>query len=253
LYKIPASTLFVGKNLVFVPDCHSTNSFAMDLGQRASAADGTVVITDNQYSGRGQRGNLWVSEPGKNLTFSVLLKPKVRPNQQFVLTKVVALAVADYVITKTTSVKIKWPNDIVVNEKKICGILIESSLSGAVVQFVIAGAGLNINQTVFQNPRATSLKLETGKEFNLNTELHELLQAVEVRYLQLREGNIAKLQHDYLQRLYRLGEQHEFKTGSEFVKGSIESVDEQGRLVIKTASKTQAFDLKEISFADWVL
>jgi len=252
LYKIPASTLFVGKNLVFVPDCHSTNSLALDLGQRASAAEGTVVITDNQYSGRGQRGNLWISEPGKNLTFSVLLKPKVRPDQQFILTQLVALAVADYVITKTTSVKIKWPNDILVNDKKICGILIESSLSGAVVQFVIAGAGLNINQTVFQNPRATSLKLETGKEFNLNTELHELLQAVEVRYLQLREGNIAKLQHDYLQRLYRLGEQHEFKTGSEFVKGSIESVDEQGRLQVKIDGATKTFDLKEISFADWV-
>ncbi len=252
MYKIPASTLFVGKNLVFVPDCHSTNSLALDLGQRASAAEGTVVITDNQYSGRGQRGNLWISEPGKNLTFSVLLKPKVRPDQQFILTQLVALAVADYVITKTTSVKIKWPNDILVNDKKICGILIESSLSGAVVQFVIAGAGLNINQTVFQNPRATSLKLETGKEFNLNTELHELLQAVEVRYLQLREGNIAKLQHDYLQRLYRLGEQHEFKTGSEFVKGSIESVDEQGRLQVKIDGATKTFDLKEISFADWV-
>jgi len=252
LYKIPASTLFVGKNLVFVPDCHSTNSLAMDLGQRASAAEGTVVITDNQYSGRGQRGNLWISEPGKNLTFSVLLKPNVLPHQQFVLTQVVALAVADYITTKTNAVKIKWPNDILVNEKKICGILIESSLSGAVVQFVIAGAGLNINQTVFQNPRATSLKLETGKEFNLNTELHELLHAVEVRYLQLREGNFAKLQHDYLQRLYRLGEQQEFKTGSEVVKGSIESVDEQGRLQVKIDGATKAFNLKEISFADWV-
>jgi BirA family biotin operon repressor/biotin-[acetyl-CoA-carboxylase] ligase len=120
--------------------------------------EGTVVITDNQYSGRGQRGNLWISEPGKNLTFSVLLKPNVRPDQQFVLTQVVALAVADYITTKTNAVKIKWPNDILVSDKKICGILIESSLSGAVVQFVIAGAGLNINQTVFQNPRATSLK-----------------------------------------------------------------------------------------------
>lgn len=251
MYKIPANTLFVGKNLVFVPDCHSTNSLAMDLGQRASAAEGTVVITDNQYSGRGQRGNLWISEPGKNLTFSVLLKPNVRPDQQFVLTQVVALAVADYITTKTTAVKIKWPNDILVNDRKICGILIESSLSGAQVQFVIAGIGLNMNQTVFQNPRATSLKLETGKEFNLNTELDELLQMLEVRYLQLREGNAAKLHQDYLQRLYRLGEQHEFNALQEFVTGSIESVDEQGRLKVSIAGTTKSFNLKEISFADW--
>jgi BirA family transcriptional regulator, biotin operon repressor / biotin---[acetyl-CoA-carboxylase] ligase len=241
----------VGKNLVFVPDCHSTNSLAMDLGQRGSAAEGTVIITDNQYSGRGQRGNLWFSEPGKNLTFSVLLKPNVRPDQQFVLTQMVALAVADYVKTNAAGVKIKWPNDILVNEKKICGILIESSLSGAVVQFVIAGVGLNINQTVFRNPRATSLKLETSKEFNLNLELHSLLQALEVRYLQLREGNVEKLRQDYLQKLYRLGEQHEFKTQQELLQGSIESVDEQGRLLLKTEAGSKAFDLKEISFADW--
>jgi BirA family transcriptional regulator, biotin operon repressor / biotin---[acetyl-CoA-carboxylase] ligase len=241
----------VGKNLVFVPDCHSTNSLAMDLGQRGSAAEGTVVITDNQYSGRGQRGNLWISEPGKNLTFSVLLKPHVRPDEQFVLTQMVALAVADYLSSKVAHVSIKWPNDILVNERKICGILIESSLSGAVFQFVIAGVGLNINQTVFRNPRATSLKLETGKEFNLNTELQDVLQKLEVRYLQLREGNAAKLQQDYLKKLYRLGEQHEFKTPRELFKGSIESVDEQGRLIIKTEIGSKAFNLKEILFADW--
>jgi len=241
----------VGKNLVFVPDCHSTNSLAMDLGQRAATAEGTVVITDNQYSGRGQRGNLWISEPGKNLTFSIFLKPNIRPDQQFILTQVVALAVADYIRSKTLGVKIKWPNDILVNEKKICGILIESSLSGAMVQFVIAGVGVNINQAVFQNPRATSLKLETGKEFNLNSELHELLHALEVRFLQLREGSATKLQQDYLHGLYRLGEQHEFKSGPELFQGSIESVDEQGRLQVKIGATTKAFNLKEISFADW--
>lgn len=251
MYKIPASTLFVGKNLVFVPDCHSTNSLAMDLGQRNSVTEGTVVITDNQYSGRGQRGNLWISEPGKNLTFSVLLKPNVRPDRQFVLTQTVALAVADYITGKAANVKIKWPNDILVNEKKICGILIESSLTGSIVQFVIAGVGVNVNQVIFQNPRATSLKIETGFEFNLNAELHELLQAFEARYLQLREGNIARLQRDYQQRLYRLGELHEFKTGYTRFIGSVESVDEQGRLMVKLGDEVKTFDLKEISFADW--
>jgi BirA family transcriptional regulator, biotin operon repressor / biotin---[acetyl-CoA-carboxylase] ligase len=252
LYKIPASTLFVGKNLVFVPDCHSTNSLAMELAQRSSAAEGTVVITDNQYSGRGQRGNLWISEPGKNLTLSILFKPTVRPDQQFILTQLVALGVADYVKTKTLAVKIKWPNDILVNEKKVCGILIESSLSGALVQFVITGIGLNVNQTIFQNPKATSLKLETGKEFDLNVALNELLLAVEARYLRFREGNTAKLQSDYHQNLYRLGEKHEFVAGRESFNGTIEAVDEAGRLHVNTTTGSRKFDLKEISFADWV-
>jgi BirA family biotin operon repressor/biotin-[acetyl-CoA-carboxylase] ligase len=251
LYKIPAKTLFVGKNLVFVPECHSTNTIAMDLGQRGSMAQGTVIITDNQYSGRGQRGNRWISEPGKNLTFSVLLKPDIRADQQFILTQVVALAVADYVKTKTTGIKIKWPNDILVSDKKICGILIESSLTGAVVQFVIAGAGINVNQTVFQNPRATSLKVETNIEYNLNNELHELLGALEARYLQWREGNVDKLQQEYHQNLYRLGEQHEFKTQQSRFRGAIDSVDANGRLRVKSDTGMHTFDLKEISFADW--
>lgn len=252
MYKIPASTLFMGKNLVFVPDCHSTNSLGMDLAQRRSGAEGTVVITDNQYSGRGQRGNLWISEPGKNLTFSVLLKPNVRPDQQFILTQLVALAVADYVKTKAKGVKIKWPNDILVNEKKVCGILIESSLSGAHVQFVIAGIGLNMNQKVFQNPRATSLKLETGIEFNLNAELNELLLALETRYLRFREGSVATIRDDYHQNLYRLGEKHQFVVGRETFNGTIEGIDESGRLLVRTAKYSRKFDLKEISFADWV-
>ncbi|MBX2897046.1 MAG: biotin--[acetyl-CoA-carboxylase] ligase [Cyclobacteriaceae bacterium] len=222
----------------------------MDLAQRGSNREGTVVITDNQYSGRGQRGNLWVTEPGMNLTFSVLLKPNLKADQQFVLAQAIALAVADYVKTKITGVKIKWPNDILVNDKKICGMLIESSLSGSIVQFSIAGIGLNINQTWFQSARATSLKLLTNKEFDLAIELHHLLAAIEKQYLRLREGAIADIQRAYEQNLYRLGERHEFKTKHERFKGAIKSVDAQGRLVITTEAGEHAFDLKEIRFAD---
>ncbi|MBN8576632.1 MAG: biotin--[acetyl-CoA-carboxylase] ligase [Cytophagales bacterium] len=251
MYKIPAGTVFVGKNLVFVPDCHSTNSLAMDLSQRASLAEGTVVITDNQYSGRGQRGNVWKSEPGKNLTFSVVLKPKVRPDEQFVLTQVVALAVADYVATKTPAVKIKWPNDILVNEKKVCGILIESSLAGAKVQFVIAGVGLNINQTVFESPRATSLQAQTEVAFNLNTELHALLLLLETRYVQLLNGQVHQLRLDYHANLYRLGQPSEFVTRHEHFAGVIHSVNAQGKLLVSVGNEVRPFELKEIAFADW--
>ncbi|MBX2915791.1 MAG: biotin--[acetyl-CoA-carboxylase] ligase [Cyclobacteriaceae bacterium] len=240
----------MGKNLVFVPDCHSTNSLLMDLAQRGSGAEGMVVITDNQYSGRGQRGNLWVTEPGMNLTFSVLLKPNLRADQQFVLVQAIALAVADYLKSKTAGVKIKWPNDILVNDKKICGMLIESSLSGAQVQFSIAGIGLNVNQVWFQNPRATSLKLLTNKEFDLAIELHQLLGSIEAHYLRLREGAVAHIQRTYEQNLYRFGELHEFKTQHERFKGTIKSVDAQGRLIITTEGGEHAFDLKQIKFAD---
>jgi BirA family biotin operon repressor/biotin-[acetyl-CoA-carboxylase] ligase len=237
----------VGKNLVFVPECHSTNTLAMELSQRGSSAEGTIVITDNQHSGRGQRGNQWVSEPGKNLTFSLILKPTfLKPDQQFRLTMVVSLAVADYVQSKVhSSVKIKWPND-----EKICGILIENSLSGDTIQSAVAGIGLNINQTLFPNLNATSINQETAKDYALENELPLLLRAIEIRYLQLREGSITLLENDYLRNLYRKGELHTFNTIGGALNGMIEGVDQRGRLILQTAEGKHYYELKEIRFAD---
>lgn len=252
MYKISANTLFVGKNLVFVPECHSTNTIAMDLSQRESTIEGTVVITDNQHSGRGQRGNRWVSEPGKNLTFSLILKPAfLRPDQQFRLTMVISLAIADYAKSKfPDSVKIKWPNDVLVKERKICGILIENSLSGDTIQSAVVGIGFNINQTSFPNLKATSIKQETGKDYTLEDELPLLLQAIEERYVQLRDGRINLLENDYLTNLYRKGEWHAFNTKAGALPGMIEGVDQRGRLIVQTSEGKQYYDLKEISFAE---
>jgi len=252
LYKIPANTLFVGKNLVFVPECHSTNTLAMELSQRGSAVEGTIIITDNQYSGRGQRGNQWFSEPGKNLTFSLILKPRfLKPDQQFRLTMVISLAVADYVKSKVQGlVKIKWPNDILVNEQKICGILIENSLSGDTLQVAVVGIGLNVNQTLFPNLNATSIKCETSSDYTLENELPLILKAVEVRYQQLCEGKVNLLENDYLNNLYRKGELHGFNTMAGALNGIIEGVDQRGRLILQTAEGKQYYELKEISFVD---
>ncbi len=252
MYKIPANTLFVGKNLVFVPECHSTNTLAMELSQRGSLVDGTVIITDNQQAGRGQRGNHWISQPGKNLTFSVVLKPGfLKADQQFRLTQVISLAVTDYLKNRLdATVKIKWPNDILVNELKICGILIENSLSGDTIQFVVAGIGLNVNQIMLPNLKATSLTQETGKDSILENELELLLHAIEERYQQLRNGNSHQLEHDYLMNLYRKGEFHVFNTKEGALNGMIEGVDQRGRLILQSSEGKRFYDLKEISFAD---
>ena len=115
MHKISANTLFFGKNLVFMPECHSTNSFALKLCQQSPlTADGTLVITSNQTDGRGQRGSTWQSEPGMNLTFSVIFKPTfLSVNGLFYLNVFSALAIRDYLTTKgCLEVFIKWPNDI---------------------------------------------------------------------------------------------------------------------------------------------
>ncbi len=251
MYKIPASTLFVGKKLVYVPECHSTNTLAVELSQRGSVVEGTLIITSNQFGGRGQRGNQWISEPGKNLTFSLILKPTfLKPDQQFRLTQVVSLAVADYASSKANGVKIKWPNDVLIKSKKTCGILIENSISVERIQTSVVGVGFNVNQIEFTGNKGTSLKNETGLDFDLQAELNDLLHCIEVRYLQLRDGKFEKLSDDYLQRLYRIGEQHLFKVYDIEKQGMIEGVDHRGRLVVSFDGIKQEFDLKEISFAD---
>ena len=185
-----------------------------------------------------------------NLTFSLLLKPHfMLAKQQFDLTMAVSLGVFDFLSARIPGrVKIKWPNDLLVGEKKITGILIENGLVGEQIQQSIVGIGLNINQSVFSIATATSLKLETGLDFVNNEVLNALLQELETRYLQLRAGKIVDLRAAYLKNLYQIGEEHLFLGNGQQIRGRIEGVDESGRLKINTNGIDRFFGLKEISF-----
>jgi BirA family transcriptional regulator, biotin operon repressor / biotin---[acetyl-CoA-carboxylase] ligase len=250
LYKIPANTLFLGKQLVFVPECHSTNTLGLEMAQKPSVTEGTVIITNNQTAGRGQRGNYWESAPGLNLTFSAILKPGFLPaKDQFYLTIITSLAIRDWLSEKVKHpVSIKWPNDILVHEKKICGILIENQLQGTMIVNTVVGIGLNINQTLFQHKAASSLSLITGATEDLEGCLHGLLGYLEARYLQLRQQKPAQLKQQYLSHLYWRNERHTFSRGSALFEGTITGVDENGRLMIFDDRETTSFDVKEIKF-----
>jgi BirA family biotin operon repressor/biotin-[acetyl-CoA-carboxylase] ligase len=250
LYKIPANTLFTGKNLIYVPECHSTNSLALELAQQPLSIEGSVVITDHQTAGRGQRGNAWEAAKGENLTFSLMLKPAFLPlKQQFSLNIFTALAIRDFLQSKTdVQVKIKWPNDILINGSKICGILIENQIQAQQVSLAVIGIGININQNLFKTPTATSLSLVTGKKFDLPAVLHELLEKLESRYLQLRNGNFLKLKSEYLAALYWQGEDHTFRSNDVSFEGKISGIDEIGKLVLETNQGKRTFDVKEISY-----
>lgn len=249
MYKISASTLFIGQKLVFVPECHSTNTLAMELAQKAASPEGTVVITANQTSGRGQRGNTWEAAPGQNLTFSVILQPTfLEVTQQFYLTKVISLGLIDF-LSEAINMKsfIKWPNDIIVQEKKICGILIENSISATKIAQSIGGIGLNVNQTDFLLTTPTSMALQAGHTFDLNAQLNMLLQKIEGRYLQLRAGKYQQLKESYHQNLYWLNEEHQFESAGKFFSGTIKGVDDIGKLIVHHGKESK-FDLKEIRF-----
>ncbi len=250
MYKILANTLFLGKHIVFVPECHSTNSLALELCQQTSTSEGLVVITNQQTAGRGQRGNAWESQPGMNLTFSIVLKPSFLPiKNQFLLNMFSSLAIHDYLSEKSdVPTYIKWPNDILINKLKICGILIENQLLGERLTHTVVGIGLNINQQQFTIAKATSLRLITQKVYDLQTELENLLMKVESRYLQLRQNKDSKLREDYLSCMYRLNEHHPFISNGKRFEGKVLGVDDDGKLRILVGKNERTFEVKEISF-----
>ena len=252
MYKIPANTLFTGKNLVFVPDCPSTNTLALEISQQSPVKEGTVVITDEQTAGKGQRGNTWEAEPRQNLTFSVILKPTfLAVNKQFYLNIVICLALKDYLRQKTSgTLHIKWPNDILVHEKKISGILIENQLQGNLISNSVAGIGLNMNQKSFRSATATSLSLVIGQEFDLGEELSIVLGCIESRYLQLRQGEYGILMDLYLGGMYRRHEKHTFAADGVTFEGVIEDVDSWGKLRIRTDDGVRSFGVKEIRYSN---
>lgn len=250
MYKIPATTLFFGKNLIFMAECHSTNDEMVLLSQKNSAPEGTVIVTAQQTAGRGQRGNIWKAEPGKNLTFTLLVNPSFIPIQkQFYLNIFVSLAIKDY-LTNIGRIKvhIKWPNDIVCDGRKICGILIENQISGTIISSSTIGIGININQQNFDIPQATSLLLESARETDLSNALESLLASLEARYLQLRAGKWDDLRKEYLSNLFRIGEPSAFSDkGGKFI-GTIEGIDDTGRLSIIKNGEQRVYDLKEIQY-----
>ncbi|WP_317196730.1 biotin--[acetyl-CoA-carboxylase] ligase [Hymenobacter piscis] len=245
-------TLFTGQQLVWLPECASTNTEAQLLVGQNRATDGCCVITDKQTAGRGQRGNQWEAAPGENLTLSVVWRPAFLPAaDQFLLSQAVALAVHDWLtalLGSAPALRVKWPNDIFYGAQKLGGILIENTLSGAKIQHSVVGIGLNVNQQEFGVPTATSLGGLTGRAYQLGPLAARLLEALERRYLQLRAGRVQELRAAYLSVLYRFGEEHAYEAGGQPLRGRITGVDEAGRLAVATAGQVRYFDLKEIRY-----
>lgn len=189
----------------------STN--ARLCADRGTLADRTVYAARFQTDGKGQRGNSWKSERNGNLTFSILLKPTyLSASQQFALSEAVTLGITDYLRSHGVQAMVKWPNDIYVSDRKICGILIENFLGGAKLADSIVGIGLNVNQMTFDPsaPNPTSIALETGAASDPEIELGYLLEAVDKRLKTLENGCHDELERDFLNRLYRLGEWREY-------------------------------------------
>ena len=249
MHKIFANSLFIGKKIEILPHCHSTNKIAGQMLGSGEAPEGTIILTHNQTAGKGQRGNSWESEPGKNLTFSLVLNPRfLSVRDQFFLNIITSLAVAETLERELGPwVKVKWPNDIYAKDQKICGILIENGLRGSTIESSVVGIGLNVNQTSFETGKATSMSEMTLKEYDLELLLEELVYSLERQYIRLRKGELKQLKREYHDKLYWMNEVHLFES-EEVFSGQITGVDAQGKLVIQIAGQDSSFDIKEIRF-----
>jgi BirA family biotin operon repressor/biotin-[acetyl-CoA-carboxylase] ligase len=245
--------LFVGHNTVTIKEVNSTNSYLKQaLSNSTPLPEGTVIMAEKQTAGRGQIQNTWHSEPGKNLTLSILLNPRfLQIQRQFDLNIAVSLAIND-VLTRYFgyAALIKWPNDSYIGDEKIGGMLIENIIQGGEIKHAIIGLGLNINQTEFPAilQKVTSFRKILHTDYDLHALKNEICGSVEARYLQLRSGKVEMLQREYLNKLYLLNVWVYYKIKGQITAGKIVNVTQQGFLQLETETGIQEFALQQIEF-----
>ncbi len=230
----------------------STNDEVKRLYHAQKAYDYCIVAANEQTEGRGQRENKWHSEAGKNLTFSISFAPDfIEISHQFYISKAVSIGIFNYLSAESEGCTIKWPNDIYINGKKICGILIENSISGKKFSQTVIGIGLNLNQTVFPKylDNAISLSLQTGKTFDLNEEFYSLSSEI-IKCLELlKKHDFSMIDKDYHRHLYKIYSNATFRDASGIFRGRILGTMSCGPLLIEDEhSKIRTYQYKEVEF-----
>lgn len=237
---------------IHLEETESTNLYLRKLCAERMVDEGTVVIADFQTAGRGQRGNGWESDRAKNLTFSLLLRPTHIPiKQQFVLSRLVSLAIVEVLRNYSTDFTIKWPNDIYWREKKIGGILIENDLSGSQISASVIGIGININQEVFCSPAPNPVSLFqiTGQKYETPEILSNILERILDRYMQQACGVEDDLSENYFNALFRNNGLHRYESNGRMFNACIKQVEDDGILVLETEEGAESrFAFKEVSF-----
>lgn len=213
--------------------------------------EGFILQTNYQRKGKGQGTNSWESEPGKNLLFSMLFYPDfLAPAKQFLLSKAVAIAIVEVFNQIKNGFHIKWPNDIYYGEKKVAGILIETAIMGNKLKHAIVGMGINANQEIFHEaPNPVSLKQILHADTDIGNLLHSLEKSLWKQYQFLKSGRTTELNQQYSKYLFRRDGIWPFKDENGVFYASIENVEEEGQLILKTTSgEFRQYWMKEVEF-----
>ncbi len=230
----------------------STNSYLRKLSVEEIVDDFTAVIAERQTNGRGQMGTIWSSEAAKNLTFSVFKDvSKFRLEDPFYISIVTSLALLKTLqFFSISRLSVKWPNDILSEDKKICGILIENVIKYNTINASVIGVGLNVNQTEFENlPQASSLKNVSGKVFDLDELVHRILMNLKHYFFFLERGEYYVLKEEYERYLFRKDKPSTFKDEEGLIfSGFIKGVSNCGKLqVLLQDDIINEYDLKTIT------
>ncbi|MFI3261709.1 MAG: biotin--[acetyl-CoA-carboxylase] ligase [Rikenellaceae bacterium] len=235
-------------SIEFIDETTSTNDAV-----RASNKPNHVIVAAKQTKGRGQKGNTWESEEGKNLTFSTLIIPDfLSLTEQFYISKTVSNSLVITLKRYGIPAQVKWPNDIYVGSKKICGILIENDVtaSGKILRSTI-GVGLNVNQTEFLSdaPNPISMKQVAEKDFDIENILTTFTKVLELQYKTLEAGYLHEIDTYYENNLYLLNQWAPFKEGGKAFNGKIVKVKSTGELLVeKDNGEISSYIFKEIEY-----
>lgn len=238
---------------IHLEETESTNNYIKNELLTESKEDDIIIVsTDHQTAGKGQRGNNWESEKGKNLTFSILFHPTdIEANQQFIISQFTSLAIKDILSQYTKDISIKWPNDIYWKNKKICGILIENSLIDTTIASSIIGIGLNINQTEFTNKALNpiSLKQITGNDYDLDKVLYEVIDRISLYYNKIDKNGSEDIAKKYKNSLFRHDGYHTYNDGTHNFMARIKDIEPSGLLVLEMEDgSVHKYAFKEIKY-----
>jgi BirA family biotin operon repressor/biotin-[acetyl-CoA-carboxylase] ligase len=235
-------TQIIGQTIHLFREIHSASDMAKELAL-IGTKEGTVVIAETQTRGKGRLGREWIS-PADGLWFSLILRPKISPEDASKLT-----LLAGVVVAKTLEklyhlrAEVKWPNDVLIDGKKICGILTEASSKGRYLDFVVIGFGINANFPVSRLPASlhestTTLRTELNREVNIEALLRSLLEETERYYRMFKEGNFETVLAEWRRLAKFLGSYVYVRSLNEKVEGWAVDVDEQGALIVRLRDQT---------------
>ncbi len=239
----------IGHPLKILPKVKSTNDFVLQKIADGNVSEGMAWHADYQYEGKGQRGKVWMADPGDNINLSILLCPMLRPDETFVLNAVIALAVYDFYCSYVNDeVRIKWSNDLYIKRKKGAGILIENIIRGSKWKYAVVGIGLNLNQEHFDErlPNPVSLKQITGKHWDAAEMAGVLCRFIEERYHTLKTLKKETIINEYEKHLFRLHEAALFQKKGKTFEATILGVKKEGQLILKEKDGT----IREVNFGE---